>query len=295
MRQESEYRRVDSIQEALSVLRKYGEETVILAGGVVIGSLVNQRLLTPSLLLDISRISELKRLERMSDGAIRIGALVTHDEIYRSALVRRELPLLSRIATDIACERIRTRGTMGGSLCLIGQQGDPATAMLALEAEITLLSDRGQRKIPATGFYSEQFRTQLEPDEILTEILVRPLPDGWSWAFKKLGPREAMDFTLLSVTAVAKIDSTGKFSELRIAINGVAPTAVRLGAVEDYLTGQSSTDMDFRLLSERLNSEIDPQTDLIYSANYKRHLAGVILKRALMDCVAQTKGSRHDH
>ena len=136
-----------SVEEAITALGRAPNDAIVVAGGVVVGSLFNQSLASPALLVDISRIESLRGIEALATGELRLGALVTHEEVLRSTVLRRLTPLLPEMAAEISCPRLRNRGTLGGSLCTIGGQGDPATSLIALGARLALRGADGLRTV----------------------------------------------------------------------------------------------------------------------------------------------------
>lgn len=282
MRLSAGYLRAESVEEALEALRAAGGEAIVLAGGTVIASLVNQNLLAPSVIVDISRIGGLRRIAPRSGGGLEIGPMTTHDDILRSAVVREACPLLTEIADEISCTRLRNRGTVGGSLCSVGQQGDTAVGLMAVGASIRISGPRGGRTVAIEQFYKDGFSTVLESDELLVGVDVYPLPDGAGWAFSKVGPRKAMDFTLLSVAVTLTSDPSGsEIASARIGINGAADVAMRPRATESELVGKRPGQLDWARINEVLDGEINPPGDLILSEDYKRHVCAVTVRRCV--------------
>jgi carbon-monoxide dehydrogenase medium subunit len=289
----TEYVRPASIDEAIAALRSAGGDAIILAGGVVVGSIINQKFSLPGLIVDISRLEALRKLVRTADGSLAIGALVTHDDVVRSTLVRETAPLLSEIASDIACGRVRNRGTIGGSLCTIGQQGDPATGLTALNATIRLQGPDGGRTVAVEDFYQEA-SIDLRENEILEEVSVPPVPPRSGFGFRKIGPRAAMDFTLIAAASGVVLDDDGAVETIRLAINGAAPSVVRPKPSEACLVGQNPQQLDWTRAAEALQDTISPQTDLVYSEAHKRHLALVAVRRATETAVSRALAASRD-
>ena len=286
MTEATSYLRATSVDEAIAALASQAGDAVIVAGGLVVGSLINQRLASPALLVDITRIPSLKKIEAGTDGGLTIGALTTHDDVLRSDIVKRTVPLLCEIAEDIACGRLRNRGTLGGSLCMMGQQGDPATGLLALNATIRIKGPEGSRTIPLEAFFKDAFELDLGESEILEEVHVPAAPKGAHWAFLKQGPRNAMDFTLVAVSVVARLGGDGRIDHIRCGMNGVSPTVVRPRNAEAALLGKSPGAIDWNAVGTAFDSDIKPESDLVYSASYKARLAKVLLRRAVERALA---------
>lgn len=283
---EPRYVRARTVDHAIEALAEADGDGLIVAGGIVVGTLFNQRLASPSVLVDINRIDSMRHIARGPDG-LTIGALATHDDILRSPDVKAVAPLLSEIAQDISCPRLRNRGTLGGSLCTIGGQGDPATGLIALGARMHLKSRSGPRVVALEDFYKNAFEVDLAPDEIVESVAVPAMQPGARFAFCKLGPRNAMDFTQITV-AIAFVSKDGTTGDVRIGMNGVANTPVRPRATEKQIGESKPGSINWAGVAATLNAEISPQGDLVYSEDFKKHLAVVALQRAFEGAVART-------
>jgi carbon-monoxide dehydrogenase medium subunit len=286
---ETQYMRAASVDDAINALRLADGDGLVVAGGIVVGSLVNQRLTSPSVLVDISRIAELKTISKDASGFLRIGALATHDEILHSSVVKAAAPLLTEIASDIACARLRNRGTLGGNLCTVGGQGDPATGLIALNATIGLRGIEGERSLKLDEFYKDSFEIDLRPSDIMEQIVVPPAKSDTRYAFCKLGPRNAMDWTQITASVAFGIKDD-VLADVRIGMNGVAHVPSRPRDVEKLLNNAELSKIDWKAIGTALNDEIDPQGDLVYSAGFKRKLALVALRRAIQRAIERETG-----
>jgi aerobic carbon-monoxide dehydrogenase medium subunit len=282
---EPEFVRAASVDEAIAAIGRAPSDSVIVAGGVVVGSLINQRLVSPAILVDISRIHSLRGIERMPDGGVRIGALVTHEEMRRSCALATLAPLLVHIAAEIACPRLRNRGTLGGSVCTIGGQGDPATGLLTLGAHLSLRGPKGARSLALEDFYKDAFDVDLRSGELLESVDVPPMPTGASFGFCKLGPRKAMDWTQITASVVLRRGGDNGFDHVRIGLNGVGPTPSRPRKAEEAVR-QHGQHSHWSALTASLDEDIEPSSDLVYSAAHKRRLAAVALQRAIDGALA---------
>lgn len=277
---EPDFVRARSVGHAIDTLKAADGDGVIIAGGLVISSLINQRLAAPSVLVDITRIEELCHIRRTPTG-VSIGPLATHDDVMRSAEIRSVVPLLSEIALDISCPRLRNRGTLGGSLCTIGGQGDPATGLIALGAELKINGPTGVRTARLEDFYKDAFALDLSPAEIVERVDVPAPATGSRYAFCKLEPRNAMDFTQIAVSVVLAPQQGDAVGDIRIGVNGVGNTPNRPRTAEKMIAAAKGGMIDWIAIGNALNREIEPQSDLVYSADFKRHLALVALRRAV--------------
>ncbi len=285
--------RATSVDDAIAALKSAAGDGIVVAGGIVVGSLINQRLASPGVLVDISRIACLRRIEVAANGELVIGALTTHDEVLRSPAIKAAAPLLVEIASEIACRRLRNRGTLGGSLCTIGGQGDPATGLIALGARLRIRGTGGSRELAVEDFYKDPFKVDLADDEILEEVRVNRVPAGSIFGFNKIGPRGAMDWTQITTSVELTLDPRGeRILHARIGMNGVGATPVRPRAAEAVLLSKTPRNYDWRELGAVLEREIEPQGDLVYSANFKKHLGAVSLRRAVeRACASAMSGS----
>jgi carbon-monoxide dehydrogenase medium subunit len=253
------YAKPRSLEEAFPLLERPGAR--ILAGGQSLIPSLNMRLSTPELLVDIGGIARLKDIS-LQPGGLRIGALVTHAEIERSAEVRKHVPLLADAAPHIAHPAIRNRGTLGGSLALADPAAEYPACALALNATLVLQGRRGERRVPAEGFFKGLFETDIRPGEIL---VAAEFPKVDRSAFLELTRRHG-DYAMVGLAGVA--DSSGK----RIAFFSVdakpvlAPQAAKARSLEEARTA--------------LAKDLSPVADLYNSAATKLHLAGVLLSRA---------------
>jgi carbon-monoxide dehydrogenase medium subunit len=280
---ECRYTRAHTVEEAVAALAEADGEANVIAGGVALGILMNERLLEPEWLIDIARVEAMKGIATTPAGGLRIGALSTHTQVERSAAVAAACPLLTEMAAEIACGRIRNRGTVGGNICLADPQGDPPVALLALGATLRVAGPGGTRDIPADGFFTDLYTTALEEDELLVEIEVPPAPANAGVAYTKFAARRAMDYTSTISAAVSLVRDAGdgRIARIGIGLGGVGITSVRPKAAEAALCGRQPDADSFAQMGAALAREIEPLEDHLYSADYKRHVAAVMLRRAV--------------
>jgi len=262
-----DYARASSLDEALSLLASAGEEAKVLAGGHSLLPLMKLRMATPSLLVDIARVRDLAYVREDGD-ALAVGALTRHADLGRDGTVAREAPLLGRVAGQIGDPQVRHRGTIGGSIV----HGDPASdlpaACLALGATFVLLGPGGERRVAADDFFTGFLETAIGPDEILTEIRVPKAP-GASFSFQKFN-RRAQDWAVVGC-AVVRNGTT------RVALVNMGPTPLRAAGAEEALgSGAGPAEA-----AERASDGLSPPSDLNASAEFRRHLASVLVRRAL--------------
>ena len=271
-----DYKRANSIDEALSLLAQ-NEDAKILAGGHSLIPAMKLRLTQPPLLVDIGRIKELAYIRE--DGAqIQIGAATTHYQIESSDLLKRICPLLPACAAHIGDVQVRNKGTIGGSIAHADPAGDWPAAVLALNAELVVVSKAGERTIKADDFFVDLLTTALEPGEILREIRINK--NGTNHAYVKM-PHPASGFAVVGVAANLSLNAGGGCDGASIAITGVSSKAYRASAVESALTGASLDEQAIANAAAHAADGVDINGDLFASADYRRHLAVVYTKRAI--------------
>jgi carbon-monoxide dehydrogenase medium subunit len=240
--------------------------------------MLNFRLLRPSVLVDINRIPNLAYV-REDGGVVRIGALTRHHQLETSPVIARHFPVLTEAMAHVAHLAIRNRGTIGGSL----SHADPAAELpmmtLLLDAELRVVSASGARAVAARDFFRDALSVDLAEDEIVTEVVLPKLPPNTGWGFAEVARRSG-DFALAAVAATLTL-SDGKIAQARIAMTGVAPTARRVTEAEMLLIGQRLDDGVDSDVIEAVRAATEPPTDLHASAEYRRHLVGVLAGRAL--------------
>lgn len=268
-----EYARPKTLDEALSLLSRHGEEAKLLAGGHSLIPAMKLRLAQPQMLIDIGRLDALRRIE-VRGGRITIGALVTHAEIAAHKDLASRCRVLAEAAAAIGDLQVRNKGTIGGSLVHADPAADWPAVMLALEAELEIAGPAGRRTVRAGEFFVGMFETAVKPDEILCEIRVPAI--GASAAYVKT-EQKASGFALCGVAAI--VDPAAK--RVRVGITGVAPVAYRATAVERALEGQRLDAQTIAAAARHAGSGITPLGDIHASAEYRAHLAEVNTTRAL--------------
>lgn len=269
-----EYVRARDVPHALEVLAR--GDAKVLAGGQSLMPMVNFRLVTPGVMLDINRIPDLDGIEAQGD-RVNIGALVRHRQTLADPVIAERFPVLRQAMAHVAHDAVRNRGTFIGSLC----HADPAAEMpmlaLLLEARITVASARGQRQIDAADFFLAPLTTALEPDELAVRADLPNLPPGTGWGFEEFARRHG-DFALAAV-AVTLRRNNGRAVDVRIAAMGIGDTARRLPAAEAALGGKDLDALPAAISAIR--AAVEPGTDQHASAEYRRHLIGVLAQRAI--------------
>ncbi len=273
-----DYIAATSTDMAVAALAAAGGEAKIIAGGQSLMPMLSFRLLRPSLLVDINRIPGLAYIEE-ADTCLRIGALTRHFQIETSPVIARHLPVLSAAMTHVAHLAIRNRGTIGGSL----SHGDPAAELpmiaVLLDATLHIESVSGQRAVRAQDFFLDALTVDMDSAEVLAEIILPKLPPNTGWGFEEIARRHG-DFAIAAVAATLTV-SDGSIRQARIALTGVGPTPVRAAAAETLLIGHALENKLVESVARAVRAAIAPEDDLHASADYRRHLAGVLTDRAL--------------
>lgn len=276
-----DYLAPDTLEGALNALSRHGGDAKVLAGGQSLIPLLNFRLASPSLLIDLGRIPDLSRITPLPDGGLALGAMTRHSRLEREDLVKERAPLLAEAAPWIAHPQVRNRGTVGGSLAHADPAAELPALALALKARLRLLSLRGERWIEAKDFFTGLLSTALEPDELLVEISVPPLPARTGTAFLEVARRHG-DYAQCGVAALVTLEPDGRCREARWVYLSVGDTPRAAGRAAASLTGNTFSESHLAEAAAQAASEdIDPSGDIHASAAFKRHLARVIAGRAL--------------
>lgn len=272
-----EYFAPTTLDEALSILDRYGDDAKVLAGGQSLIPLMKLRFAVPGVLVDINRIEGLDSLDE-SDGKLRIGALVRHKTCERSTLLTGRYGVLGDAAKQISDPIVRNLGTVAGSLAHADPQGDWGSVMLATRAEIVARSSGGERAIPADEFFQGPFTTALSPNEIVTEVRI-PDPGSAGGTYGKI-ERKVGDFATVGV-AVHVAFSNGGVGSAGIALTGVGPTNLRATQAEQALAGRTLDDAAIEEASRLAAEAAQPRADVRGSEEYKRNAVRVLTARAL--------------
>ena len=261
-----EYVRADSADAAIAALAEHGDEAKLLAGGMSLIPLMKLRLATPTVLVDVGRLTDLSYIRDAGDH-LAIGALTRHRDLETSDLLAAECPALRGVAAEVGDNQVRHRGTLGGSVA----HGDPASdlpaALLALDADFVAQGPSGERTIAAADFFQGFLETALADDELLTEIRVPKGTGGWS--YQKFN-RRAQDWAIVGALAVRN-------GTTRVALVNMGGTPLRATAVEGALAGGASVADAAQLAAEGTEAP----ADLNGSVEYREHLARVLVRRAL--------------
>jgi aerobic carbon-monoxide dehydrogenase medium subunit len=268
-----------SLDEALEALAEHSFDAKVLAGGQSLAPLLNFRMASPEYLIDINDVDKLQQVRRV-DGGFEILALARQRAVERSPELRAAFPLLPAALQHVAHPQIRNRGTICGSLAHADPAAELPTVMTALGARMRLASVRGEREVAAEDFFQFHFTTSLEDDEILVGVTIDDLPAGTSTGFTEFAPRRG-DFALASVAGVLTRASDRTVESVQLVASGVAARPQRLTAAEEVLLGHEPTPDAIAAAERAARGEVDPTGDIHASADYRRHLVGVLARRVL--------------
>jgi carbon-monoxide dehydrogenase medium subunit len=276
---EFEYLEARTVQEACALLREHGEEAKLIAGGIALAILLKYDLLRPRYLINIKTIPGLDRIECDPERGLSVGALVRHQWIADSPAIAEHYPVLSAAAGHVASLPIRHMGTVGGSITHADPATDMASALIAAGARVHMQNVDGERVLPVEEFFVDTFETQLAPGEILTRITVAPELAGRSGAHEKLR-KNATDIPIVSAS-VSVASEGAEVSDLRIGLAAAAPRPIRCPHAEDALRGGNASTAGLEEAAAMASEEAEPVSDLRGSADYRRKMVRVLVRRAL--------------
>jgi aerobic carbon-monoxide dehydrogenase medium subunit len=267
-----------SVADALSALAAAGDDAKIMAGGQSLLPVLRMRLNAPEMVIDLGQIPGLSGISEDGDTLV-IGALTTHAEVASSALVAEHASLLSKAAAHVADPQIRHRGTLGGALAHADPAGDLGAPILALEATLVIAGPSGTRTVSADDFFVDLFETAIGDDEILTEIRI-PKHTGWGAHYEKF-VRVAQQWPIVAVAATVRVEG-GAISEARVGLTNMGSTPLRARGVEAVLAGEAITEEAVGAAAAGAAEGTNPASDLNGDAAYRKHLATVLTRRAVL-------------
>ena len=277
-----EYIAPESVEQAVAALVQYGDEAKILAGGQSLMPLLNMRLTTPSVVVDINRLDALNYI-RQEGECLHIGALTRQYRLERDARIRQAVPVLAAATRLIGHPPIRYAGTIGGSLAHADPAAELPAVICAVEAELTVVGPSGARAIPAADFFQGPLSADIRPDELLTAIRI-PIRQNVVWGVREY-TRRAGDFALAGAIVLAEM-AADRWANGRVVLFGVEDRPLRVAQAEGVLTQQALSDDQADAVAAAAVAGLDCQADLHASAGYRKQLARVMVKRAYLDAVA---------
>lgn len=272
-----DYVRPSTVDEAVQALASAGEDAKVLAGGQSLLPVLRMRLATPTTLIDLGRVAELRGVRDDGDALV-IGAMTTHYDVQRDPLVAEHAALLKEATDTVADPQIRHRGTLGGAISHADPAGDLLAPVLALEASLVLAGPSGRRTVPAAEFFQDLFTTALAADELLVEIRV-PKHTGWRAHYEKFN-RVAQAWSMVAVAVTVRTEA-GVIEEARVALTNMGSTPVRASGVEAALVGAQASADSIAAAASHAAEGTNPPVDSNADVEYRRHLAQVLTGRAI--------------
>ncbi|WP_408896518.1 FAD binding domain-containing protein [Nocardioides sp. R1-1] len=273
-----EYVAPTSVEEALAALAEHGDDAKVIAGGQSLLPVLRMRLNAPEWVIDLGRIESLRGVRDGGDHLV-IGAMTTHHDVGDDPLVHEHALLVSKAITHLADAQVRHRGTFGGALAHADPAGDLGAPVLALDATFVVQGPGGTREIPAADFFVDLFETAVAEDELLVEVRI-PKRAGWGAAYEKF-VRIAHQWPIVAVAATVRLEGD-TIAEARVGLTNMGSTPVRAHAVEQMLAGQPATEEGVAAAAALAAEGTHPPSDLNGDADYRRHLARVLTRRAVL-------------
>jgi len=285
-----EYLPAATVEEALDMLSQHKDDDYkIIAGGQSLNTMMKHRLITPEYIIDIKGVSELDYIKYDDKEGLKIGALTTHRSIEKSEIIREKYSFLSELEEEVASVETRNWGTVVGDLVNADPAADLAPPLIALDATLTVASKEETRTVPAEEFAVDFFETVVQPGDLVTEIQIPVLPANTGVYFKKYSQLVG-DYALASAAVLLTLDDKKETCvNARIGFGAVGATPIRAVNAEAVLKGQKLTDELFAQAAEAATGEISPITGIEASADYKRELAGTLLKRVAKEALARAQ------
>ncbi len=276
-----DYRAPRALDEALAILREYGDDGRVIAGGTALVTMMRQRLVQPRCVVSLRDVEGLGRIE-VRNGAVRLGALVTHREAETSPLLQERLPVLAETFRRVGTIRIRHMATVGGALAHADPNQDPPVTLIALGASVEIQRAGGRRESPIEKFFRDYYEPALEPGELVTAVTVPLLPAASGASFIKFLPRTADDYATVAVAVRVTLEPDGeRCREARLALGSVATTPLRAREAEALLAGARLDESLVKAVGDAAKRATDPLDDHRGSAAYKREMTAVMVGRAL--------------
>ncbi|MGW1025211.1 FAD binding domain-containing protein [Streptomyces sp. NPDC002577] len=280
----------ESVDEAVALKSEYGTGSLVLAGGQSLLPMLNSRVARPEALIDINRIGDLQKIERRDD-VLEVGAGVRQYELEEHPLVGELVPLLPEATGHIGHIEIRHRGTVGGSLAHADSAAELPCTAVALDATMVVQGPSGTRAIDARDFFQGRLTTALEPEEVLVAVRYPVTPRTAGHGFVEVA-RRVGDFALAGAAAVVNLNGGGRFASVSVGVSSISDTPVRASAVESALIGEAPTGENIARAAEEIVPSVTSGDDLHATRAYRRHLASVVVRRAITAAVARAHERR---
>jgi carbon-monoxide dehydrogenase medium subunit len=281
-----------SLPEAVSLLSSQPQEMKVISGGTALVIMLRNRLVAPSALLSLRHLRELRSIRHEPDLGLRIGALVTIREAELSPIISQKNLELARTFSHVGNVRVRHVATVGGNLSEADYASDPPSVLVALRAIVKAASARGERDIPLVDFFKDFYETALEPDEILTELIVPDLPPSAQLAYLKYVSRSSEDRPCVGMAAVVDREPDGTCRDLRLVAGAVSEIPQEIPTAEAKARGRRLTDELINDIADEYSSAIEPLSDLRGSSWYRKKIIRVMARRAIQQALGQSDRTR---
>jgi carbon-monoxide dehydrogenase medium subunit len=281
----------DSLEEAIACAARYEADGKILAGGQSLMPVLNFRLAHPAVLIDLNRVKDLSGIAPRPEGGLSIGAMTRHRAVEWSDDVRRHCPLMSVAIAHVGHVQIRNRGTIGGSLSHADPAAELPAVVLACDAELCVAGPNGSRAIAAEDFFQGVFTTAIDSGEILTEIRLPPWPGNRRFGFQEINRRHG-DFALAGAAVWLDTEEADRCTAARLVLFGVSETPLRARMAEQYLIGQTITPARITEAASLAIEGFEPTFDIHASAEYRREVGSVMMRRALQQAAMSDSNAR---
>lgn len=243
------------------------------------------RLVSPANIVDIGRIPGLRYIKREKNHLL-IGSMTIHHDVATSPVINKKCKPLSEAASHIGDQQVRNRGTIGGTICHADPAADVPAAVVAMDAEFKIIGPHKERIVKAKDFFQDIFTTDLRQNEILTEVRVPILPPRSGGTYMKFG-RGAGDLAIVGVAAIVTLDNAGSCKDVRLGLAGVGPIPIRATKAEDVLKGRKPSDSLIAEASEKAAEMSNPSSDIRGSAEYKREMVKVYVRKAIRESISR--------
>lgn len=287
--QSFQYESPQTLQEAIELLHKYGDEAKILSGGHSLIPMMKLRFAAPEAVIDINGIPGLSYIKE-EDGLVKIGGLSREADLEHSELLAKHFPIFADVTKLIADPQVRNMGTIGGNLAHGDAANDHPAVMLALRASVVATGAEGEREIPIDEFFYGFYMTALQHGEILTEIRIPMPPPGTGSAYHKL-ERKVGDYATTGVAVQLTIDGNGIVTSAGIGLTNVNPVPLRAERSEQAIIGKPISEETLKLAAQYASEDCSPSSDLRGTEEYKRHVTGVMVKRMILKAAERAMGS----
>ncbi len=273
-----------TLKEASELLEKYGDKAKLKAGGTDLLIRMNNRVLTPEVVIGLKQLEELNYIEYDEKNGLKIGALATLSDVANNKTIRAKYPAISYAASVTATNQVRNMGTVIGNLCNAAPSADNAPGLLALEGKAVLFSKAGERTVELEDFFKGPGMTCLEKNEILKEVIVPVHPKNSAAVYNKISPRSKVDIAIVNVGVFVEVDNK-KFTKVNIFLGAVAPIPMRAEKAEDFLTGKEISEENIYQAGKIASDEASPISDVRSSKEYRKMMVEILTRRSIADAV----------